>query len=194
MTSKTRLTKASREIIENYGIGHITSTLDRTAEKAQLAIILDGANAAIRAKYPETDMAVLRKYQLESTDHCLKFQFPSGRVDGFRFPYGSELADLPYRRGCGSSDVFPVDAAFEAAYDLYAKLKQANDKLESERCKQFRDFLAACRCVQDVMEVIRLPDDTLRRLGQGSRALVAITPDTVESLKATFAVGEKEAA
>jgi hypothetical protein len=110
MAKKIRLSKVHREVIQDFGLKHIVSTIDRTKELKHLAVMLEGANAAIRTKYPEADMVVLRKYKLERTDRCLRFQFPSGRVDGLSFKSEAEVVDMPYCRGCGygSSDVFPV--------------------------------------------------------------------------------------
>jgi len=98
MTKKTQLNKARRAIIEEYGFKHIESSIDRTRENELLQQLIGYANEAIRAKYPEADMAVLRKYEVVRTDHCLRFQFPSGRVDGRSFP-----SDAPPRRYAATS-------------------------------------------------------------------------------------------
>ncbi len=187
MTKKIKLNKSHREVIQDFGVKHIASTIDRTKEQKQLAILLEGTNAAIRAKYPETDMVVLRKYKLERIDRCLKFQFPSERVDGFRFSDDAKVVDMPYCRGCGyNSEVFSVSAATEKAYDEHAKLKLENDKKHQEKLNQFNAFLTACQFVDEVLDVISLPEDLRKRLGQSSTALVAVTPETLKSLKATF--------
>jgi len=188
MTKKIKLTKTHREVIEDYGVKRIAESIDRTQENKQLAILINGANHAIRAKYPESDMVVLRKYELGQTDRCLKIQFPSGRVDGFSFKSDAAIVDMPYQAGChySSQDVFPVTAAVEKAFDEYAKLHADNDKEQQTKFNEFHAFLTACRFVEDVLEVIPLPDDIRKRLGHRSTSLVAVTPDTVKSLKATF--------
>ena len=188
MTKKVKLTNARRDVIRDFGIRHIADSIDRTKEQKHLAVMIDGANAAIRAKYPEADMAVLRRYKLERTDRCLKFQFPSGRVDGFNFSCTDQIVDLPYCRGCGYSngDVFPVTAAFEKSFDEYARLKTESEKQQQEKIQEFANFLGACQYVEEVLDVIPLPDDIRKRVGHESTGLVAVTPETVKSLKATF--------
>jgi hypothetical protein len=188
MTKKIKLNKTHREVIQDYGVKHIAATIDRSKEEKQLAILLDGANVAIRAKYPESDMVILRKYKLERIDRCLKFQFPSGRVDGFSFNSSDAVVDMPYKAGChySSGDVFPVTTAVEKAFDEHAKLKLENDKKKQTKLSEFQAFLNACQYVEEVLEVIPLPDDIRKRLGHSSTGLVAVTPDTVKSLKATF--------
>jgi hypothetical protein len=188
MTKKIKLNKSHRELIQNYGVKHIAGTIDRSKEQKQLAILLDGANASIRVKYPEGDMVILRKYKLQRTDRCLKFQFPSGRVDGFNFSADAQVVDMPYKAGCGwsGSDVFPISEKVEKAFDEYAKLKTESDKKQQDKLNDFVAFLAACQYVEEVLDVIPMPDDIRKRLGHESSALVAVTPETVKSLKATF--------
>lgn len=188
MTKKIRLNKSHRDLITEYGTKHIAATIDRSKEAKLLQVMIDGANSAIRVKYPESDMVILRKYKLERVDRCLKFQFPSGRVDGFRFELEDAVVDMPCKAGCYSSsgDVFPVSEKFEKAFDDRAKLKTENDKKQREKLNQFYSFLAACQTVDEVLEVITLPDDIRKRLGHTSTALVAVSSDTVKSLKATF--------
>lgn len=188
MTKKIKLNKQHRELISDYDVKHIAASIDRSKEAKQLAILLEGANAAIRAKYPEADMVVLRKYKLERTDRCLKFQFPSGRVDGFSFLSDAAVVDMPYKAGChySSNDVFPVTEKIEKAYDEHAKLKLENDKKQQTKLNEFNAFLTACQYVDEVLDVITVPEDIRKRLGHSSTALVAVTPETVKSLKATF--------
>lgn len=188
MTKKVKLTNTRRDVIREFGLKHISAGIDRAKEQKHLAVMVDGANAAIRAKYSEADMAVLRKYKLERTDRCLKFQLPSGRVDGFTFANDAALADMPYSRGCGygSNDVFPVTTAFEKAFDEHAKLKADSDRRQQEKAQEFLNFLGACQYVEEVLDVIPLPEDIRKRVGHESTGLVAVTPETVKSLKATF--------
>ncbi len=188
MAKKIPLSNARREVVREYGSNYIKTSMDRSKEQKQLAVMLKETNYAIREKYPEADMAVLRKYELARVDHCLKFQMPSGRVDGFAFNADCEVADIPNNRHCNyyNSFVFPVPEAFEKAFDLHAQYKLEADKQEHEKYSQFISFLNACKTVDDVLDIIPLPEDILKRLGADSTALVAVTAETVESLKATF--------
>ena len=188
MAKKIPLSNTRREVLRDYGLKHIQASIDRSKEQKQLAILLTEANLAIREKFPESDMAVLRKHDLARTDGCLKFQMPSGRVDGFSFPANCEVADIPQNRHChySNSIVYPITAAFEKAFDLHAKHKLEADKLQQEKLGQFNGFLNACKTVEDFLEVIPLPEDIRKRLGADSTALVAVTAETVKSLKATF--------
>jgi hypothetical protein len=186
MTKKTKLNKTQRSLIVEYGEKHIQSSIDRTEEAKLYDILLEGANQAIRARYPESDVAILRKYKVTRQDICFRFHFPSDRVDGFYFNYDSPIADMPNEGGCRSSEVFAVPAEIEKAFDEHAKVKEDNKKLENEKLRSFRAFLTACMYLEEVLEVIELPEALRERLGHRSTGLVAVTPETVASLKATF--------
>ena len=110
-------------------------------------------------------MAVLREYGVVRTDHCLRFQFPSGRVDGKSFPTDGPSPTLPQHHGCYSGEVFAVSAECEQVFDAYESEVQANYQLKDDKRRQFLDFVMASRTVEDVLEVIDLPADIRERLG-----------------------------
>ena len=188
--TKIRLNNTHRDILTTYGQKKISGLLDRSREKMLYNTLLEAANKAIREKYPEEHLIVCRLYELTRTDYCLRFQFPSGRVDGVHFAPedASRICDVPSGRGCYSTDVFPMNKAFEDAYDEHIKLKRANDDEERERNAGFRSLIAASKTLEDVLEVIDLPEDILERFGRKSTALVALSTDTLRNLKRDFAI------
>lgn len=188
--TKIRLNKTSREILLAYGQEKIAGLIDRSREKTLYETMLEAANRAIRAKYPEEHLVICRLYELTRTDYCLRFQFPSGRVDGYNFAPkdAARICDVPSGRGCYNSDVFPMDKAFEDAYDEHRRLERANDDEERQRVASFRSLIEASRTLDEVLTVIDLPEDILERLGRKSTALVALTTDTLRSLKQDFAI------
>ena len=66
------------------------------------------------------------------------------------------------------------------------KLKKQNDKTEADQVRSFTAFLSACAYLDEVLEIISLPEDIRERLGHRSTGLVAVTPETVAALKKTF--------
>jgi hypothetical protein len=133
-------------------------------------------------------MAILRKYEAVRTDHCLRFQFPSGRVDGRSFPFDASLADMPKQSGCYSGEVFTVSAECEQVFEAYAEEFQANYQRKDDKRRQFLAFVTASRTVEDVLEVIDLPADIRERLGHRSAALIAVSPESVSALRETFRI------
>jgi hypothetical protein len=188
MTKATQLNKARRTIIEEYGFKHIESSIDRTRENNLLQQLIKYANEAIRARYPEADMEVLRKYQVVTTDRCLRFQFPSGRVDGKSFAFDAPLADMPNRGGCYSGEAFAVSAECEQVFDAHAAEFQANYRLRDDKRRQFLHFITVSRTVEDVLEVIDLPVEVRERLGHRSTALIAVSAESVSALREAFRI------
>ena len=188
--TKTRLNNTHRQQLRTYGYEKIASLIDRGQEKAYYAQLLDAANTAIRQRYPEEDMAVLRRYDTTHIDRCVKFQFPSGRVDGFYFPSEEAgLADMPYRRHCLTHAAFAVDdEAIEVAFDAYHTARTANDKEQRQRGTVFDAMLQAAKTLEDVMEAVELPAELLERLGRKSTALIALSSDDLKRLKQDFAL------
>ncbi len=192
--TRIRLNNNHRSILKEYGQQKIASLIDRKKENQLYGTMLDAANTAIRLKYPEKDMVVLRKYELTRHDCCLKFQFPSGRVDGFTFNKrnddGPSINDLPYRRGCGyaNGDVFPMDEAFETAFDMHAKERDANLAEIRRKEAEFFALVDSAKTLDDVLSVIELPEAILERLGRKSTSLVALSKESLDRLKADFSL------
>jgi hypothetical protein len=188
--TKIRLNNTHRDILMTYGREKIAGLIDRSREKVLYNTLLEAANKAIRDKYPEEHMVVCRLYELTRTDYCLRFQFPSGRVDGYNFAPEDEtkICDIPSCRGCYSGDVFPMDKVFEDAYDEHIKLKRANEEEERKRVASFRSLIESSRTLDEVLEVVDLPTDILERLGRKSTALVALSTDVLHGLKRDFAI------
>src|SRR5260370_18376083 len=75
MTKKIKLNKTQRAVIEEYGVKHIQSTIDRKQEAELYQAIPDGANKAIRTTYPAHHMVILRNFKLARENRCLRSQF-----------------------------------------------------------------------------------------------------------------------
>ena len=84
------------------------------------------------------------------------------------------------------SEVFAVPAEIKKAFDDHIQVKKENDTLESDKSQVFRAFVTACVYLEEVLEVIEFPNEIQEQLGHRSTGLVAVTPTTIASLKATF--------
>jgi hypothetical protein len=171
-------------MMEQYDAKH-ENELDKPREKA-----LKAMNVAVRKKYPEADMVVLRKYGVTRQDHCLRFvDSESNQVFGHEWGYGNapaELADVPANGGCRSDDVFPISPSGRETIQAYAKAKDEADKVRSKKLREYESFVDVCKTVDDFHEVVALPEDLQRRY-MGTAALVAVSEDLIVSLKEEFA-------
>jgi hypothetical protein len=195
-TPKTRLTKGMRDILYRYMGDQLVERLDRTEVEATLLELVEKTNLILRDKYPEADMPVLRKYEMVRIDSCLRFTLAdTGRVFGVDFHQPgvlrieAKLADIPYRRGCYNTDVYPCDAAFESLADRWEKQMNERSLLISERKREYDGFLLACRYLEDIEAVVPLTEEIRNKLGAQSRSLTIISADVLSSIRSDFAQG-----
>jgi hypothetical protein len=191
---KTRLTKGMRDTLYRYMGEELVQRLDRTEVAATLFELVEKTNVILRAKYPEEDMPVLRKYEMVRVDSCLRFTVSeTGRVFGVDFSQPgilrteTKLADIPHRRGCYNMDVYPCDTAFEAVADRWAKQMNERSLLISEKKREYDGFLLASRYLEDVEAVVPLTEEIRKTLGAQTRSLTIISPDVLSSIKSDFA-------
>ncbi len=186
--SKTRLSGIKRDSIMAYMKRRYNERHDSRPEDDAFTTMVKLVNDAVRNKYPEEDMVILRKYRCEYRDLCLRFQQTStGRVFGVEFYARSDgLADLPRLHGCNSRDVFPAGDDLLNAYEVHEKLRDDNKRQREVKFAEYAAFLAACATVEDVEAVVPLPADLRTALTGSSTALVAISQESVADLRAEF--------
>lgn len=195
-TPKTRLSKDMRETLHRYMVGEFRNRLDRSEIEKTRQALVERANALLRAKYPEDDMPVLRKYDMVRVDPCLKFTIlDTGRVFQVSFNHSysdlgaADLVDIPCLRGCYNHEIYPCDKEFEALADSFEKQFTDRYTLIAGKDREYRGFLAACRYLEEVDAVVPLAEEIRKELGAQSRTLTIISPDMISSIKSDFAQG-----
>lgn len=182
--AKTRMNNGHRTVFKEFALKKVEEAIDRKQEHKLYKQILAGSNKVIRKKYPEEHMEIIRKYNLKSDDHHIKFVFPSGRVDGFT---SAELVDIPYSRSYGSrQDVYQMTAEFEVMLDEYELIKKKNDELLRQKQRDCNSLIEFAKYIEDVLEVIKVPPQIEAKLLAKSTALVALSPDVIARIQADF--------
>lgn len=195
--AKTRFTEEKRNIVhawmmEQYDAKNKDAkTIAKMKER-----VIKALNVVIRKKYPETEMAILRKYDCTFTDRCIKLvDSDTNAVFGIELKRWDEkddenaeikLADVPSRRGCNSQDVFPIDPKGHALIDEYLSLRETSKEKREEKFRHYKSFLAACRYIEDAHEVVPFPKEMQTRLFSGA-SIIHINPDIVAAIKQEFA-------
>ncbi len=187
--AKTRMSNDKRETLLNWMMTQYdekhTAQLDKPKAKALKAI-----NSAIRKKYPESEMAVLRKYGVTRKDRCLRFvDSESNQFFGFDWGWNQEpedLADVPNGRGCQNNDVFTISPVGREAIEAYTTAKEAAQNARRQKERDYRSFLEASKYVDDVHAVVPLPEDMQRRLMSGA-PLIPVNEELIASIKSEFA-------
>lgn len=191
--AKTRLNNSKKDIVRGFMNKHFIDGLDDAKRQKLIDKLIDAINKILRKKYPEQDMVIIRKYNLAHQDDCLKFQDEeSGAVFSLQFGYfcteeqKKTLADIPYRRGCGSGEVFPCGTKLRAQFDELEKVTKARKDIIKNKRQEYWSFVEACRYVEEIEVVIPLPADLRTTLGQQAQSLVVISPEVINSIKADF--------
>lgn len=185
--AKTRMNNGHRDILTAFARERIAKNVDRKQEIKLYNKLLDETNKQIRKKYPESEMEILRKYELTRTDFCIKYSFPSGRVDGVYFNSSSGTpVDLPYNKGCRASEVFMATEQFEKILAEYIKIKEENDKIAAQKKTDCNSLIGYAKYIEDVLEVIKVPKELQNQLLAKSTSLVALSPDTIKRIQADF--------
>lgn len=175
----------------------LPGVVDRKKEKATYETLLAESNKAIRVKYSEKEMAILRKYNLTRKDRCLRFQFSSGRVYGFNFHYDDDerLDDVPQNGGCRSeSPCYPMSDKFETNLDAYEKLKKENDDSVNAKWRDYNALIKSAHYVEDLIDIFQPPNEFKDRLLGTKTALIAISPEVIDRIKADVKKAAKKAA
>ena len=187
---KTRLSQEKRDCLLSWMMKQYDKKHANQLEKPK-AKALAAMNTAIRKKYPENEMEILRKHNVARQDSCLRF-VDSDTNEFFGFDWGyrrdipEELADVPYNAGCRSNDVFIITPAGRRAVEAFNNARDEAREARKQKESDYRSFLSSCRHMEDVHEVVPLPEDMQRRYMSGS-PLVAVNEELIASIKSEFA-------
>jgi hypothetical protein len=188
MSAKTRMNNAHREVLREFAYKKITEVVDLKQEQKLYEKLVKHINAAIRKRYPEKDIEVLGRYKL--TDNCYNFlfQYPSGQVTGFTCSVDEKypISEIAHRRKYSSEPAFPMTQEFENLLQEYGKVHEENIKIINQKKIDCNTLINFAKYVEDVIEVIKVPDEVRKRLCARSTALVALTPEVIERIQKDF--------
>jgi hypothetical protein len=175
-------------------VSEFDARMDDSELSETFIALVSQVNTILRAKYPEEDMPVLRKYKFVRVDTCLRFTIlGTERVFGVRLqPPGKvrgEVADIPCMGGCYNGDVYPCDKDFEILADKWTNQLDQRRLLMEKKRVEYQAFLHACRYLEDVEAVLPISEEMRKALGAQSRSLTVINPDIISRIKSDFAQG-----
>jgi len=161
---------------------------DGSKIKEKLDELVKHVNAVLRAKYPEADVVVFRRYDQARRDYCIKFQSANGpRIfTAMLNEAGEDVADIPKLRGCYSGNTFQATEEIEKVSDQLDKLVEARQELLRQKDREYNGFLLACRYLEEVEAVVPLTDEFRKELGAQTKALAVINPDIISRIAADF--------
>jgi hypothetical protein len=96
--------------------------------------------------------------------------------------------DIPRLRGCYNNEIFACDKEFGVLADTFEKQYLDRQAIVTGKEREYRNFLAACRYLDEVEAVVPLTEEIRDRIGAQSRSLTVINPDLLNSIKSDFAI------
>jgi hypothetical protein len=199
---KKKLNKSLRELIVKWMIEEkLEKHPDIKVVNKAMHAAIDAANIAIREKYPEFDMAVLRKYKVVRKDNCLKFcDEETSRVYGLeihasykqkwssvmRLEGIDSLADTPNNGGCHNRTVFSGNPELEQLIIDYNKKYDDFKSLFAQKSREYWAFVENCKYLEDVDLVVSLPSDLKEKITGNQTAIAHINPDIIKNITNDF--------
>jgi hypothetical protein len=186
---KIRLTNPLRTSIHEWMLAQLRAKHAETLEKLKLTAI-EAANKAIRVRYPEADMAVLRKYKCTMVKSLVRFvDSSSSEFFALDFPYGETtdgLADTPDSYACRTdSEAYPISAAGHRAIAEFTTRHDACNEEKAKKSAEYYSFLYACTTVQQVNDIVPLPEEMRNKYLAGT-SLIALSDETLATIKRDF--------
>jgi hypothetical protein len=136
-------------------------------------------------KYPPEDMAVLTKYGMARTDHCLN-QFES---NSFIFNEDDPRVPLVPRYSDCSSRLYAWPDKTEKARARWQLAKEAVDQDVARKLNAYRELIASAKNFKEIVEVWPAAE-TLRSVIQPPQNLPSVSATTIEIIKSDNAGSE----
>lgn len=195
--AKKRLNNWHRELILNWMLKEKNSLPEDNENVIELMKTAIGfANKAIRETYPESDMVILRKYNLMRKDTCLKFTVDGDGVFGIDlYPRAIRslsgvadalIEDIPSSGGCFNNRVFGISQDGREAIESFKEAYLEAKSQYAQKKSKFSSFVNNAKYLEDIEEVVPLPEDVRQRITGSNSSLVAINPEIIQDIAAEF--------
>lgn len=198
--AKKRLNKDHKKVILDWMIKEKLKVDEfEESKKVTLEKLAYSVNNILREKYPESDMEVLRKYDAAKKDTCLKFTIlDTGQVYAVDFSqwnshftdeavkvFKAHLVDVP-NTGSNSNNILE---GTEQIRDTFDSLKDDYEKYYKDRgskINKYRTFVYTCKHLEDVEEIVVLPEHVRVLITEGTTALITMNSETIDDIKKDF--------
>ncbi|HYT41917.1 MAG TPA: hypothetical protein VEP90_06195, partial [Methylomirabilota bacterium] len=129
--------------------------------------------AAVEKKYPTKDMEVCKKYDLVSSDDCIKVQCNTGEIDMFNFKdeTGPLVVSPTY-----TGTIYPLDVKSTKAFHNWKKAKEKLENETEKRQKAYRMVIGAATYLDDITAIW---PEAVNYVPQTTALPVPIHPDQI---------------
>lgn len=200
--AKKRLNTIHRNLIIDWMIEEkINKNEGREEILSQFEKVFSLINPILRNKYPEEDMIILRKYKLNRIDSCLKFNLfnENGSIvfginiykyhnlyQDYYDEIKDKLIDIPSSGGCRNDIVFEGTEELRVSINTLDTLIENYKESNYQKEKKYRSFINTCKYLEEIEEVLTLPENIITKIRGISTALTIMNPELINSIKEDF--------
>lgn len=179
-----RLSNYDRERLISFARKQIKETADSAELDAAYDAAAESVAAAIKAKWPQKDMAVLRRYDAASVDHCVYVSTGGSNYEQFTFRADDKRTPMrPNGRGCLRIPVM-LEGDAEAAYKAYLKASEEATSAAAARLSDFKALINGSRNFNEVADVWDAANELRSSIVGEATALAVLSADVVSRIKA----------
>jgi len=190
-----RLSQGDRDVLYRFALKCVKETQDTSELDAAYDAAAQVVHDALIEKYPQKDMKVLARYDAAVSDACVYVSKGYYDYDQFCFREGDKRIPLrPTGRGCNSRNAFMLEGGREDIYSTYTKAKGAHDAAVKQRYNDYKALIYAAKTFNEVVEVWPQADNLRTTIVGSHSALVVLSSEVVERIKADPAHQLAEAA
>ena len=179
-----RLSNYDRERLISFARKQIKETADQAALDAAYDAAAELIATAVKAKWPQKDMAVLRRYEAASVDHCVYVSTGGSNYEQFTFRADDKRTPMrPSGRGCLRTPIL-LEGAAEDAFRAYLKASEEVTNAASARLFDFKALISGSRNFNEVAEVWPAANELRSSIVGETTALAVLSADVVSRIKA----------
>lgn len=177
------LNKGHRETLQILARKLVNSTQDTTALDAAYEEVANMVAALVEVKYPKSDMAILRKYDVGREDRCIYVSPGYGNIQQFSFRHKDSRVPYVPSRYCNHRTPHLMNEEQAASFDRYEALREEYKAAINRRVTNFDALIEASRTFDEVAAVWPAAEQLRERICGQSRAVSIMSEDTLARIK-----------
>jgi hypothetical protein len=188
MTVKTapknkRLSQGDRDTLLSFASKQIRATEETADLDASYERAADAIYAAVIAKHPQKDMAVLARYGAAAPDACVYVSTGGSNYDRFLYRPGDKRIALRPDRGCNRQPVL-LEGDGEAAYEDFKAKTKAHDDARAKRLADFKALIFGSTSFNAVVDTWPAAEVLRESIVGSGTSLAVLSSEVVDRLKA----------
>lgn len=179
-----RLSQYDRDLLITFARKQIKESADTAEVDAAYDLAAGEIAKVIKEKWPQKDMAVLRRYDAAAVDRCVYISEGGSNYEQFTFRADDKRTPLrPNGRGCLRTPIMLEGEAL-SAYRAYKKADAEAKEAAAARLSDFKALINGSRNFNEVAEVWPAANELRTSIVGEGTALAVLSADVVSRIKA----------